>query len=133
MQPLAGRVALVTGANHGIGAATARRLAADGAAVLLTYLRVEVATDSGTPVSYNAQRMTDPATIVDSINRSGGRAVAVECDLVDGGAAALFDRAESEFGPVEILVNNATGWAAGDSFVPASLDAIGRTTAAVTG
>ena len=130
---LAGRVAVITGANHGIGAATAERLAADGAAVLVTFLRSRVVDDPGTPVRYNERRMTDGHDVAERICAAGGRAIAVEADLRSADvAAALFDRAEAELGPVDILVNNATGWSAGDSFAAAALDPAGRTTAPVT-
>jgi len=50
-------VAIVTGANHGIGAATAERLASAGAAVLITYLRGRVTDDPATPERYQQNRM----------------------------------------------------------------------------
>lgn len=123
---LTGRVALVTGANHGIGAATVRALAARGAAVLATYLRLDDPPDPGTPEAYRAQRAQDAAAVVEAAGASGARMVAVELDLADDAApATLFDRAEAELGPVDILVNNASGWMA-DTFKPAARDRLGR-------
>ncbi len=130
---LVGRVAIVTGANHGIGAATAELLAERGASVVVAFLRSRVATDPGTPERYNQMRMTDGCAVAERISASGGRAIAIDADLVDDATPALlFDRAEAEFGPVDILVNNATGWAAGDSFVAGNHDPVGRTTRSVT-
>lgn len=126
---LAGRVALVTGANHGIGAATALALAACGAAVLLTYKRLdpaEHADDPAFPDTYGRLRAQTADEVVARIRRDGGRAEAVEADLSDPTTPGmLFDRAEAAFGPVEILVNNASGWLA-DTFLPDSRDRFGR-------
>ncbi len=123
---IAGRVAIVTGGNHGIGAATARVLARHGARVLLSYLRLNDAVDAGTPAAYRANRACDASSVMADIHASGGLAEAVEADLRDPATPArLFDLAESVFGPVEILINNATGWRA-DSFVPRPKDRLGR-------
>ncbi len=115
-RPLEGRVALVTGANHGIGAATGRALAKRGALVLLAYLRLEPDPADGTPVSYGEHRARRGEEVAREIEAAGDRAVALEADLADPAVpAALFDAAERDLGPVEILVHNASGWLA-DSF-----------------
>jgi len=120
------RTALVTGANHGIGAATAIALAAQGCAVLCTYLRIADPAHPGTPDAYRASRDQDAAEVVGRIESAGGRALAVEADLADPAVPVmLFDLAEEQFGPVDILVNNATGWVQ-DTFTPAAADDFGR-------
>src|SRR4051812_29843283 len=90
-QALSGAVALITGASSGIGAATACRLAREGAAVALV-----------------ARRRDRLDQVVDDITNLGGHAVAVAADITDPGEA---DRAVQEtldrFGRVDVLVNNA--------------------------
>jgi 3-oxoacyl-[acyl-carrier protein] reductase len=128
----AGHTALVTGANHGIGAAASIALASTGCAVLCTYLRVEDEPDPGTPQAYRDRRGQSADEVVALIESAGGRAVAVEADLSDPAVPALlFDAAEEQFGSVDILVNNATGWIQ-DTFSPAATDAHGRSLRPVT-
>ena len=123
---LTDHVALVTGANHGIGAATARTLADCGARVLVTYLRLEDEDSSGVPEAYGRARSSDAEHVVGSIRANGGRATAIEADLTDPQTPRrLFDAAESEFGRVDILVNNASGWLA-DTFTAEAQDRLGR-------
>ena len=124
--------AIVTGANHGIGAAAAEALARRGCAVLCSFLRVEDPADPGIPQDYRDHRMRDAEPVAARIRADGGRAVAIEADLSDPAApAALFDAAEAQLGPADILVNNATGWLA-DTFAPAGADRLGRSLQPVT-
>lgn len=131
---LSDRTALITGANQGIGAATAVALAAQGVKVFLTYLRLdpsEHADDPAYPAEYSVQRAATASAVVDHIRALGGRAEAVEADLSNPATVPdLFSRAEAELGPVEILVNNASGWLA-NTFLPGRGDRFGRGLGAV--
>jgi NAD(P)-dependent dehydrogenase (short-subunit alcohol dehydrogenase family) len=91
-KPLEGKVALVTGGSRGLGAATVRLLAEQGADVAFTYLS-------------SVQRAQ---TVVDEVNAKGARAVAFRSDQADTGSApGLIDDVVAHFGGLDILVNNA--------------------------
>jgi 3-oxoacyl-[acyl-carrier protein] reductase len=124
--------AIVTGANHGIGAATAKALAAQGVRVLLTYLRIEPAPDPSLPDTYFTSRNSGAGQVLQSIIATGGHAHAMEVDLTRTDAPELlFDEAERVFGPVDVLVNNASSGLQ-DTFLPTEVDGFGRRLRPVT-
>lgn len=132
-RPLDGRVAVVSGANHGIGAATATELARLGADVAVTYLAYTPADHHpGRPAQYRRQRAQGPAATLAAIEAAGRRAIAVEADLIDPRSPAhVFGEAEAALGPVSVLVNNASAWCK-DSFAADRTDALSRPTEPVS-
>ena len=101
-------------------------LAAAGASVLLSYLRLDAEQGASGPATHAEGRSSHADDVVRRIVEEGGRAASIEMDLAeDGSPGALFDVAEERFGPVDILVNNASGWRA-DSFSPEPRDRLGR-------
>jgi 3-oxoacyl-[acyl-carrier protein] reductase len=133
--PLSGRTALVTGANHGIGAAIAVELARLGADIFVTFLRAQASgsDDALDEPEYEAQRRRDSSDVLSSIESHSVQSGALEIDLTGQGAVtSVFDRVERELGEVAILVNNASGWLQ-DTFSDGSDDGLGRSMARVTG
>jgi 3-oxoacyl-[acyl-carrier protein] reductase len=104
--PLNKKVALVTGGSRGIGAAIAKRLAADGASVAFTYTKGADAAKA----------------VVGEIEKAGGRAIAIQADATDAAAVnAAVAKAVATFGPLDVLVNNA-GTAIPKPFEQATLE-----------
>ena len=117
---LQNKIALVTGANHGIGAAIARALAQQGAKVFITYLRASNL-DKWRESDYVKNQSQTADYLVEEIRKNGGQAMAMETDLTDLSVIPkIFDEAEKSFGPVEILVNNAA-YCNPDTFEPQEL------------
>jgi 3-oxoacyl-[acyl-carrier protein] reductase len=107
---LAGKVALVTGGSRGIGAAIAKRLAADGASVAITYVKDARAA----------------AALVKAIELDGGKAVAIQADAADVEAVkGAVDQTVASFGRLDVLVNNA-GTAIPKTFEETTLEEMDR-------
>src|SRR5256886_4601334 len=107
---LEGKIALITGGSRGIGAAIAKRLAADGANVAITYTKgAETA-----------------ASVVNEIERAGRKAIAIQADATDAGAVeAAVEKTVATFGGLDVLVNNA-GTAIPKKFEETTLEELDR-------
>src|SRR5712691_6855380 len=107
---LEGKIALITGGSRGIGAAIAKRLAADGANVAITY----------------AKGADAAASVVKEIEGAGGRAIAIQADAADADAGkAAVEQTVSAFGRLDVLVNNA-GTAIPKAFEETTLEEMDR-------
>jgi 3-oxoacyl-[acyl-carrier protein] reductase len=107
---LEGKIALITGGSRGIGAAIAKRLAADGANVAITYTKGADAA----------------ASVVKEIERAGGKAIAIQADAADADAVeAAVEKTIATFGRLDVLVNNA-GTAIPKTFEQTTLEELDR-------
>src|SRR3989454_543356 len=110
MSKLNQKVALITGGSRGIGAAIAKRLAADGASVAITY----------------AKEASAAFAVVKAIELSGGKAVAIQADAADTEAVkGAVEKTVATFGRLDVLVNNA-GTAIPKTFEETTLDEMDR-------
>jgi 3-oxoacyl-[acyl-carrier protein] reductase len=110
MNKLEGKIALITGGSRGIGAAIAKRLAADGANVAITYTKGADAA----------------ASVVKEIERAGRKAIAIQADAADAEAVkAAVDKTVATLGRLDVLVNNA-GTAIPKKFEETTLEEMDR-------
>src|ERR1700758_2077236 len=110
MSKLAKKVAFVTGGSRGIGAAIAKRRAADGASLAITYAKDAIAASA----------------VVKAIELGGGKAIAIQADSANVEAVkSAVEKAVSSFGRLDVLVNNA-GTAIPKPFEESTLEEMNR-------
>lgn len=124
---LKGKGVLITGADSGIGAATARAFGAQGASVFLHYLGTPAEpVEPGVQIAHASPGGRAAEEVAGEVEELGGRAVLIEADLFNPGAAVrLFDAAEAE-GPVHVLVNNAAHCELPDTITEATAGGLDR-------
>ncbi len=123
MATLHGKIALVTGASRGIGAAIAQRFGAEGATVIVT-----ARTLAGKGSDYGGQALDGSVEdVANTIKAAGGNAFGWRCDVGDPASrATMADEVLARFGRIDILVNNATTTAGAGMYDTISTEQYGR-------
>lgn len=126
-----GKVAIITGANHGIGKSTAIKLAKLGFKVVITWLDpndYEYSKMSNVSVHHSIGGKSETKKVLDLIRKEGGQAVSISIDLSrKESIPAIFDIAEKEFGTVDSLINNAAHAEDNDTLETFNIGVIDRT------
>jgi len=132
---LKGKVVLITGANHGIGAATAKAFAAEEALVVIHYLDASPPQkiDETYTALHQVKGKIAADDLVQEIKDQGGRAMAIAGDLANPTIIPLlFDWAEAAYGHIDVLVNNAAHCEDPDTIFSTSAESLDRTFAVNT-